>query len=51
MQILRLVLVYQTVLAGKDHKMFADLNSPWIVIPMKVEGTGNFELAITMEEV
>jgi chemotaxis protein CheX len=40
-----------TVLAGKEHKMFADLNSPWIIIPMKVEGAGNFQLAITMEEV
>ena len=40
-----------TVLAGKDHKMFADLNAPWIVIPMKIDGAGNFELAITMEEV
>ena len=39
-----------TVLAGKDHKMFADINTPWIIIPMKVEGAGNFELAITMEE-
>ncbi len=39
-----------TVLAGKEHKMFADLNSPWIIIPMKVNDVGDFKLAITMEE-
>jgi len=40
-----------TVLAGKDHQMFSDINSPWIIIPMKTEEGGEFQVAITMEEV
>ena len=38
-----------TVIVGKDQKMFADYSTPWIIIPMKVEDVGNFQLAITME--
>ena len=39
-----------TVMAGSSHKMFSDINSPWIIIPMKTEESGEFQLAITMEE-
>ncbi len=40
-----------TVVSGKSHKMFADVNSPWIIIPMKTDKAGEFQVAITMEEV
>jgi len=40
-----------TVLLGKEYKMFSDINSPWIVIPMKTNEIGKFQIAITMEEV
>ena len=40
-----------TVLAGREHKMFADINSPWIIIPMKIDAVGEFDMAVTMEEV
>ena len=40
-----------TVLAGKEHQMFSDINSPWIIIPMQTDNGGEFQVAITMEEV
>ena len=38
-----------TVLCGEKPQMCADLNSPWILIPMKADELGEFSIAITME--
>jgi len=40
-----------TVLVGKEQKMCADINTPWIIIPLSAEGIGDFNMAITMEDV
>ena len=39
-----------TVMLGKEHKVYADIQAPWIFIPMKAEGIGTFDIAITTEE-
>jgi chemotaxis protein CheX len=39
-----------TVLQGKDQRMFANIATPWIIIPMNAPGSGRFDIAITMDE-
>lgn len=46
----RIGLGIPTVLVGKEHKMFSDIESPWIIIPMTADESGEFEIAITMAE-
>ena len=38
-----------TVLCGEEPQMSADIESPWIMIPMKANELGEFSIAITME--
>jgi|SaaInlStandDraft_1057018.scaffolds.fasta_scaffold83786_2 chemotaxis protein CheX len=35
---------------GKEQKMFSGIESPWIIIPLITDESGEFEFAITMEE-
>ena len=35
---------------GENQRMFGNDSTPWVVIPLKAEGIGNFEIAITMED-
>lgn len=43
-------LALPTVVMGKNQQMHAKQGSPWVVIPMKFAGWGNFAIEVSMEE-
>lgn len=43
-------LALPTVVMGQNQQMHAKQGSPWVIIPMKFPGWGNFSLEVSMEE-